>query len=113
MIGDAFMKQRERNESRRPIAADPRVRSVAPDGSVRLKVFYKLLPRISTGSTRNGCGQHCSETGGNGFQQGGRAIWTQLESCRDTDVRVVPDGRTRVDYFFGFPKSYVSYFTGA
>jgi hypothetical protein len=24
-----------------------------------------------------------------------------------------PNGRTRVDYFFGFPKSYVSYFTGA
>ena len=48
MIGDAFMKQREQNESRRPTAADPRVRSVAPDGSVRLKVFYKLLPRIST-----------------------------------------------------------------
>jgi SAM-dependent methyltransferase len=33
---------------RKPIAADPRVRSVAPEGSVRLKVFYKVLPSIST-----------------------------------------------------------------
>ena len=220
-MGNALMKQLEQNESRRPIAADPRVRSVAPEGSVRLKVFYKLLPRISTffrrrrmmrlvkiikikpgmrvldlggtptiwehvsvpleimllnlpgaislgmsaslqsprlrhhtfhavegdacnviqfsdhsfdlvfsnsviehvgpppmqakfaheviclvgptgcrrpqvvshrgciqeclstGSTRDGCGQHCLETGGNGFQNGGGAIWAQPEFCRD------------------------------
>lgn len=31
-----------------PVAADPRVRSIAPKGSVRLKIFYKILPRIST-----------------------------------------------------------------
>ena len=32
-----------------PIAADPQVRSIAPEGSVRLKtLFYKFLPRIST-----------------------------------------------------------------
>jgi SAM-dependent methyltransferase len=36
------------SETRGPIAADPRVRSVAPKGSLRLVVFYKLLPRIST-----------------------------------------------------------------
>ena len=43
-----LMKLLERHDSRKPIAADPRVRSVAPQGSVRLKVFYKLLPAIST-----------------------------------------------------------------
>lgn len=42
------MKLPERRDSRRPIAADPRVRSVAPEGSLRLKVFYKMLPSIST-----------------------------------------------------------------
>lgn len=31
-----------------PIAADSQVRSVAPEGSVRLKIFYKFLPSIST-----------------------------------------------------------------
>jgi SAM-dependent methyltransferase len=31
-----------------PTAEDPKVRSVAPEGSVRLKLFYKILPRIST-----------------------------------------------------------------
>ena len=41
------MEHLRSNESRRPIAADPRVRSVAPEGSIRLKVFYKLLPSIS------------------------------------------------------------------
>jgi Methyltransferase domain len=42
------MKPLKRDDPRTPIAADPRVRSVAPEGSVRLRVFYKLLPSIST-----------------------------------------------------------------
>ena len=29
-----------------PIATDPRVRSVAPEGSIRLKLFYRLLPNF-------------------------------------------------------------------
>jgi hypothetical protein len=41
------MKPLEPDDPRTPVAADPRVRSVAPEGSLRLKVFYKLLPRIS------------------------------------------------------------------
>jgi Methyltransferase domain len=32
---------------RKPIATDTRVRSVAPEDSVRLKAFYRLLPRVS------------------------------------------------------------------
>ena len=42
------MKKRDGQDSRKTIAADPRVRSVAPEGSVRLKVFYRLLPGAST-----------------------------------------------------------------
>ena len=41
------MKVSEKPDSRRSIAVDPRVRSIAPEGSVRLRVFYKLLPSIS------------------------------------------------------------------
>ena len=36
----------KRNQARGPIAR-LRVRSVAPEGSVRLKIFYEILPRIS------------------------------------------------------------------
>jgi hypothetical protein len=42
------MKPLRRDDLRKPIAADPRVRSVAPEGSVRLKIFYKLLPSLSS-----------------------------------------------------------------
>lgn len=41
------MKPLAQDDHRRPIATDPRVRPVAPEGSIRLKVFYKLLPGIS------------------------------------------------------------------
>ena len=42
------MEPLDSHDPRKPIAADPRVRSVAPEGSVRLRVFYKVLPSIST-----------------------------------------------------------------
>ncbi len=44
------MEPNEANEKdghRVPIAADPRVRSVAPEGSVRLNVFYRFLPNVA------------------------------------------------------------------
>jgi ubiquinone/menaquinone biosynthesis C-methylase UbiE len=41
------MKVSEKRDSLGSIAADPRVRSIAPEGSVRLKVFYKVLPGLS------------------------------------------------------------------
>jgi SAM-dependent methyltransferase len=41
------MKPHEQDRHRKPIATDARVRPVAPQGSVRLKVFYKFLPSIS------------------------------------------------------------------
>ncbi len=37
----------EQNGRRKPIAADARVRSVAPENSLRLKAFYRLLPTVS------------------------------------------------------------------
>ena len=41
------MKWHERDGHRKPIATDSRIRPVAPEGSVRLKVFYKFLPSVS------------------------------------------------------------------
>jgi hypothetical protein len=40
------METREQGGHRKPIATDPRVRSVAPQGSARLRVFYGLLPNV-------------------------------------------------------------------
>jgi hypothetical protein len=41
------MERPERHGHRKPIATDSRVRPVAPEGSVRLKVFYRFLPNVS------------------------------------------------------------------
>jgi hypothetical protein len=41
------MEAHERDDGRKPIATDARVRPVAPKESVRLKAFYRFLPSIS------------------------------------------------------------------
>src|SRR5262245_48309726 len=42
------MEPLERGDRRKAIATDVRVRSVAPGDSSRLKMFYRVLPRVST-----------------------------------------------------------------
>lgn len=41
------MEPEQQSSRRKPIAADPRVRSVAPGSGMRLKVFYRFLPIVS------------------------------------------------------------------
>ena len=41
------MESYEQDGHRKPIATDARVRSVAPEGSDRLKAFYRFLPSVS------------------------------------------------------------------
>lgn len=41
------MEPNEQDGHRKPIGTDPRVRPVAPEGSIWLKAFYRFLPSIS------------------------------------------------------------------
>ena len=45
---ETLMEPHEQNGRQKPVAMDPRVRPLAPGDSVRLKVFYQLLPNVST-----------------------------------------------------------------
>jgi hypothetical protein len=46
-LAETRVKPHEQDGHRKSIATDLRVRQVAPEGSIRLKTFYKFLPSIS------------------------------------------------------------------
>ena len=44
---ETHMQPHEEDDHLKPIALDPRLKPVAPENSVRLKAFYRFLPRVS------------------------------------------------------------------